>query len=120
MLQNHFRFGSPLIASTLQSSPEHLSLCLSISSSSVFTQTQNVPRCRAYMCESDQSSSDSLCLISVSLLPLYFFFLSCREKRRASSPRLCGDRYILCGRVSHRLHGGHCGGVPHEEHRKEA
>lgn len=46
--------------------------------------------------------------------------LSPGEIPRASFSRLRGDRHILRGRLPHRLHGRHRGGVPHEEHRKEA
>ncbi len=48
-----------------------------------------------------------------------FIFLSPWEIPRAPFPRLCGDRNILRGCLPHRLHGGHRGGVPHEEHCKE-
>lgn len=47
-------------------------------------------------------------------------FLSAWEDSRVHFPRLRGDRDILRGRLPHCLHGGHCGGVPHEEHCKEA
>lgn len=48
-----------------------------------------------------------------------FIFPSPREIPRAPFPRLCGDCNILCRRLPHRMHGGHRGGVPHEEHCKE-
>lgn len=54
-----------------------------------------------------------------SVWPLTPRFLS--HWRIPGSPfaALRGDRHILCGSLPHRLHGGHCGGVPDEEHNKE-
>lgn len=54
-----------------------------------------------------------------SVWPLTPRFLSRWRIPGCPFAALCGDRHILCGGLPHCLHGGHCGGVPDEEHNKE-